>query len=233
MHRSELPPHVVERVIARRGRLHGFETLDPRRTALVVIDMQNVFCAPGAAVEVPVAREIVGNINRLAKVTRACGGLVAWVQMTVARREDWAVVLDQLMSPAAAARVLAGIQPGSEGQKLWPAMEPDPRDLFVAKNRYSAFLPTSSDLARQLRARGIDTVIIVGTLTNVCCESSARDAAMLDFRTVMVADANAARSDDEHLATLITFIQTFGDVRSSDETIALLQAGAARLPRTA
>ena len=112
-------------------------------------------------------------------------------------------------------------------------MESDARDLFVTKNRYSAFLPTSSDLARQLRARGIDTVVIVGTLTNVCCESSARDAAMLDFRTFMISDANAARTDDEHLATLVTFIQTFGDVRSSDEMVGLLQAGAARLPRSA
>lgn len=233
MHPTALPPHIAERVIARRGRLHGFETVAPPRTALVVVDMQNVFCAPGAAVEVPVAREIVGNINRLARTTRACGGLVAWVQMTVAQREEWALALNELMAPASAERVLASIQPGSEGQKLWPAMESAPGDLFVTKNRYSAFLPSSSDLGRQLRARGVDTVIIVGTLTNVCCESSARDAAMLDFRTFMVSDANAARTDEEHLATLITFIQTFGDVRTTDEMIALLQAGAAAAGRRA
>ena len=79
-------------------------------------------------------------------------------------------------------------------------------------------------MTKELRALGVDTAIIVGTLTNVCCESSARDAAMQDFKTFMVSDGNAARTDEEHMATLINFIQTFGDVRSTDEMIAMLQA---------
>jgi ureidoacrylate peracid hydrolase len=224
MHPFTLSSAVVDRIVQRRGRLHGFEQIDPRRTALVVVDMQNVFCAPGAPVEVPMARAIVPNINRLAAATRAAGGTVVWVHMTVARREDWALALDNLMSPATAERVLAAIKPGSDGQKLWPDMAPEPSDLTVNKNRYSAFLPTSSDIAKLLRGRGIDTVLITGTLTNVCCESSARDAAMMDFKTIMVSDGNAAITDEAHQATLTTFIQTFGDVRTTDETIALLAA---------
>ena len=224
MHPTQLPAHVVDRVVFRRGRLHGFEAIEPRKTALVVVDMQNVFCAKGAAVEVPAAREIVGNINRLARATRAAGGVVVWIQMGVARWEDWALVLDNLLSPATAERTFEQIKPGSEGHALWPEMETDSADLFVAKNRYSAFLPSASELTKELRALGIDTAVIVGTLTNVCCESSARDAAMQDFKTFMVSDANAARTDEEHMATLVNFIQTFGDVRSTDEMIAMLQA---------
>lgn len=224
MHPTELPAHVIDRIVFRRGRLHGFEAVDPRKTALVVIDMQNVFCAKGAAVEVATAREIVPDINRLARATRTAGGTVVWVQMAIAHWEDWALVLDNLLSPAVAERTFAQIQPGSNGHALWPEMEPAEGDLFVAKNRYSAFLPTASNLGNELRERGIDTVIIVGTLTNVCCESSARDAAMLDFRTFMISDANAARSDEEHMATLVNFIQTFRDVRSTDEMISMLAA---------
>jgi len=233
MHPTQLPPHVIDRIVFRRGRLHGFEGVDAAKTALVVVDMQNVFCAEGAAVEVPTAREIVPNINRLARATRATGGLVAWVQMTVARREEWALVLDNLLTPATAERVLEGVKPGSEGHALWPAMEPDPSDLYIAKNRYSAFLPSSSGIAQELRGRGVENVIITGTLTNVCCESSARDAAMQDFRTFMISDANAARTDEEHMATLVNFIQTFGDVRSTDEMIALLENGAQRVAKRA
>jgi len=133
-------------------------------------------------------------------------------------------VLDNLLSPAVAQRTFEQIKPGSEGHALWPKMETDPADLFVAKNRYSVFLPSASELTKELRALGIDTAVIVGTLTNVCCESSARDAAMQDFKTFMVSDANAARTDEEHMATLVNFIQTFGDVRSTDEMIAMLQA---------
>ena len=142
MHPTQLPAHVIDRVVFRRGRLHGFETIEPRKTALVVVDMQNVFCAKGAAVEVPAAREIVSNINRLARATRASGGVVVWIQMAVARWEDWALVLDNLLSPAVAQRTFEQIKPGSEGHALWPEMETDPADLFVAKNRYSAFLPS-------------------------------------------------------------------------------------------
>src|SRR5262245_58690226 len=144
MHPTQLPTHVIDRIMFRRGRLHGFERIDTARTALVVIDMQNVFCAEGAAVEVATAREIVPNINRLAQATRAAGGLVVWVQMTVAKREEWTLVLDNLLTPAQAERVLDSIKPGSEGHALWPAMETGAFDLTIYKNRYSAFLPSSS-----------------------------------------------------------------------------------------
>jgi nicotinamidase-related amidase len=70
-----------------------------------------------------------------------------------------------------------------------------------------------------LRERGIDTVLITGVLTNICCESSARDAATLGFRVVMVADANAARSDEEHQSALYNILRNFGDVRTSDDLI--------------
>ncbi|HVG52558.1 MAG TPA: cysteine hydrolase [Xanthobacteraceae bacterium] len=224
----ELSTAATDRIVLRRGRLHGFETVDATRTALVVVDMQNVFCAPGAPVEVPTSREIVPHINRLARATRDSGGLVVWVQMTMKRREEWALVLDNMLSKETGDRVLAEIKPGSTGHTLWPQMQPSPEDIYIFKNRFSAFLPSSSDIAEQLRRRGIDTVIITGTLTNVCCESSGRDAAMMDFKTIMVSDANAALTDEAHLMTLTTFIQTFGDVRSTDEMIGMLHAGRSR-----
>ena len=68
-----------------------------------------------------------------------------------------------------------------------------------------------------LRSLGIDTLLITGTKTNVCCESTARDAMMMDFKVVMVSDACAALSDEEHRATLETIIQQFGDVLSVNE----------------
>ena len=70
---------IIDRVMERRGRLHLYDRLDPTRTALVVIDMQNAFVAPGAPVEVPAARAIVKDINRLAKELRKRGVAVIWV----------------------------------------------------------------------------------------------------------------------------------------------------------
>ena len=98
-------------------------------------------------------------------------------------------------------------------------------DTVVPKRRFSPFIHGSSGLEAMLRARGIDTVVITGTRTNVCCETTARDAMMLDFRTVMVSDATAAASDLEHMAGLMTVFQVFGDVRTTGEVIGLLEKG--------
>ena len=101
-------------------------------------------------------------------------------------------------------------------------MRPD--DIFVEKTRYSAFIQGASELDRELRRRGIDTVVVVGTVTNICSEATARDAMMLNYRTVLVSDANAALSDDEHNMSLANVLTTFGDVLSTNEVIAALVA---------
>jgi isochorismate hydrolase len=103
-----------------------------------------------------------------------------------------------------------------------------PEDEVVQKYRFSAFVQGSSDLPQRLRAQGYDTVLITGTVTNVCCESSARDAMMLNFKTIMVSDANAARTDAEHNATLGTFYATFGDVM---DTALLISTGSRPMAR--
>src|SRR5690606_40367132 len=110
------------------------------------------------------------------------------------------------------------------GQRVWRDLVVDKSDLQVIKNRYSALIPGSSHLERVLRSFGIENLLIAGTKTNVCCESTARDAMMMDFNVVMVSDCLAALSDEEHQASLETFIQQFGDVMSSDEVLAVLRA---------
>jgi ureidoacrylate peracid hydrolase len=216
-------PHILERVIARRGRLRWFDRLDARKTALVVIDMQETFCAPGAPAEVPAARALAEPINALADSLRALGGQVIWVLHANAQtggRSDWEMFFTHVVADDVRARTIESLTPGR--QSLWRGLRQDARDLTVMKNRYSALTPGSSSLERILRSMGLENVLIAGVKTNVCCESTARDAMMLDFRTVMVADCCAALSDEEHRATLETFIQQFGDVLTSGEAQALL-----------
>jgi ureidoacrylate peracid hydrolase len=112
---------------------------------------------------------------------------------------------------------------GTKGHELWPGLDAKPEDMVVGKDRYSAFLPGSSRLPEILRGHGIDTVIVTGTVTNVCCESTARDAMMSNFKTVMVTDANAAHTDEEHNASLIAFYLSFGDIASTDQLVAWLK----------
>jgi ureidoacrylate peracid hydrolase len=81
---------------------------------------------------------------------------------------------------------------GAHGHRLHADLSPQPQDLLVPKTRYSAFIQGSSGLHALLQARGVDTVLVAGTATPVCCECTARDAMMLDYRTVMVSDACSA-----------------------------------------
>ena len=102
----------------------------------------------------------------------------------------------------------------------------DPADAQIVKKRFSAFIQGSSSIDAHLQARGIDTVLIAGTATNVCCESSARDAMMLNYKVVMISDATATYTDVEHQAALASFYAIFGDVQTTDEALASLRHGA-------
>lgn len=224
MHHVTVRQEIVDRVMARRGRYHLFERLDPRRTALLVIDMQTAFCAPRAPAEVPASRSIVPNINRLTSRLRALGVPVIWVLHANERRgdhTDWDMFFDVFVSQDVRARTIENLV--ASKQTVWKDLVVGQGDLTVFKNRYSALIAEASTLERTLRERAIDTVLIAGTKTNVCCEATARDAMMIGFKVLMLSDCCAALSDDEHRASLETMIQQFGDVVTADEACELLQ----------
>jgi len=228
MHKIAIPQSVVDRVIARRGREHIHDDLDPARTALVVVDMQNAFMLPGVAHALCLeAQEIVPNINRVAQAVRETGGAVVWIQTayTDETRTDWSAYYD-LSKPEQNKKRAEALARGSKGYQLWDRLDAAPDDIYVEKNRFSAFIQNSSNLAEVLRARNIDTILVTGTVTNVCCESTARDAMMCNFKTVMVSDGNAATCDEDHNASLAAFYLTFGDVMSTDMLIGCLRNNA-------
>jgi ureidoacrylate peracid hydrolase len=227
MHEIKISQATIDAVTRRTGRRHPFDTIDPRKTALVVIDMQNHFMAPGYMAETPAAREIVPAVNKLAAGVRAMGGHVIWIQnSTNDTWESWSVYHNYLMTLDRAKQRYASMDEAAEGHKLYPTLEPLPEDTKMPKKRFSAFIQGSSDIERTLRARGIDTLLIAGTATQVCCESTARDACMLNYKTLMIADANATSSDELHNASLNAFHMNFGDVQTVDEVLESLARGA-------
>jgi ureidoacrylate peracid hydrolase len=223
---ATLPDDLVKRVTERRGTAHCYADLDPAKTALVVIDLQYAFmdAAVGHAV-CPAAVDIVPAVNRLAAELRRGGGGVFWVRMTHDEncRTDWSVN-EEIVTPAARDKRIAALTAGSKGHSLWAGLDVRPEDEIVDKYRFSGFMPGTSRLPERLRARGFDTVLITGTVTNVCCESSARDAMMTNFKTIMVSDANAAMTQVEHDAALTAFYNIFGDVMDTDMVVAALQS---------
>ncbi len=220
-HDVKIPDYVIERIMAKRGKLEVFDEFEARKTALLVIDMQNFYVA-----EVDTAISIVPNINRIAGACREKGAPVIWVIMRCAENEgapsQWQIYHQYFFTEAKGQNHLTKLSPGNEGYEIYPDLEVKDEDRIVTKKRFSPFIVGASDLHEILQGMGIENLIVTGTATNMCSESTARDAMMLDYKVVMVEDANAARYDDDHLAGLTSFYQSFGDVRTADQAIEML-----------
>jgi ureidoacrylate peracid hydrolase len=116
----------------------------------------------------------------------------------------------------------------SHNHALWPELDVLPDDAVVDKTRFSAFTPGTCDLKSFLEEKGIDTVIISGTLTNSCCESTARDACQLDYKTIFVADATATFTDSEHNGTLNSLSPTYADIMTTEKVLSVILSGQSR-----
>ncbi|MXO72187.1 cysteine hydrolase family protein [Alteraurantiacibacter buctensis] len=215
---------ILDRLAAMRGVGNVFAVPDPARTAHVIVDLQNGFMQVGAPVEVPMARHIVDEVNLVSRAVREAGGTNIFLRYTTPPdwENQWTVFWER-MGPAAAGHREA-FTPGHPMHDLWAGLDVRPDDLVVDKHRFSGFFPGTSTLPDVLRDRGINTLIISGTLTNCCCESTARDAMQAGYRVIMAADANAALTDEEHGATLHILAFVFADLLSAKEIAALWQA---------
>jgi ureidoacrylate peracid hydrolase len=201
MHNIEISQHTLDAATRRRGGgPYAFTEINPAKTALIVIDMQNYFMEVGMAAEVPTAREIVPNINKLASKLRKAGGQVAWVISTFDEDtfKNWSVI-KQLFSQSRCDAMIENLKKGAKGHALWSEFNLEDQDWTI------------------------DTLIITGTLTDVCCESSARDAMMLNFRPIMISDANAAACDEDHNNALNAMARLFADVLNTDQMLARLE----------
>ncbi|WP_217592108.1 cysteine hydrolase family protein [Cohnella sp. GbtcB17] len=159
--------------------------IQPERTAVIVVDMQNVFCKPDGALYVPRAEGIVGNIKALSEAAREAGMPVVYLRHIVrGDGSDTGRMRD--MYP----NVNEILKRGTPGVEIIDELAPLPQDIIVDKLFYSGFHDT--DLDTILRKHDVNTIIICGTVTNVCCETTVRDGAHLEYKVIFLSDANAA-----------------------------------------
>ena len=159
MHPYTIPAFIKDRVIRRQGKLLSHEVIDAARTALVVVDMQNYFVAEGFPLEVPVARQIVPNINRLARALRAAGGTVVWVQTTSnGALEHWANHHNRMLTPEKSKTRLEQLDEASKGFALYPRSSRRP-PIFASRKASTA--PSS-------KARPISTPACAAAASKAC-----------------------------------------------------------------
>jgi nicotinamidase-related amidase len=219
--------HLPDWAIARGAALNSFSAIAPGKTALVNIDMQSVFLAEDQIYGNAHARDIVGPVNALSAAMRAAGGAVIWTRQTHTHDGPCAPPAWQYdASIPSVAAGMAALQAGEPSQDLYPAMDVGEGDLIIDKYRYGALSCPAGNLRRALDAVGAEMVVMTGTLTNCCCESTAREANLAGFKVIVVSDATATLTDEEHNAALLNLRLNFADVRTTDEVLAMIGAAA-------
>ena len=191
------------------------------RCALLVIDMQNGFVSEGGSLRVPEAGRRIPAIKKLIDKCRELGVPIIY---TLQRSDAVLCPLEVSNWPDPNAD---GLREGTWGTEVVPELTPLPGDMLLWKRRFSAFFQTDLELIlRNIRGseKPVDTVIICGTVTNICCESTARDAFFRDFKVVFGSDVTAAIFEDAHIASLRN-MEIFGRVLDCDTIITALEHG--------
>jgi len=209
-----IPEEIVEKVFKRRGRLHAFPSINAAKTALVVIDLD-----VGTGRDKVNVQQVANNVNLLAEAVRAKDGVVAWVTTPIQNATD---NFRAVFGDTATENYERMGRVDGDATKLWPELKPVAGDIHTTKQGHSAFFPGKSPLHKLLQARGAESILIVGAVTNVCCEASARDAAELQYKVTMISDAFIGQSPELDRATLTTFFRCYGDVRPTINMLEIL-----------
>ena len=199
------------------------EVIDPKKTAMIVVDMQNDFVASGAVMETPAARAVVPKLADALKVCRDAGIKVIYTAHAHRRDGSDMGLFDDMHPPIANREALVD---GTPGVDIYPELAPAPGEHVIKKHRYSGFFGTDLDMI--LREWGVDTVIISGTTTENCCHATARDAMFRNYRVVFLSDATATYNypdrgfgpmpaADVHHATLVILAASTANVMSVEE----------------
>jgi nicotinamidase-related amidase len=193
----------------------------PGRAALVNVDLQTFFVE-----NAPDGFTILERVNRLAAICREAGILVVHTAHVLRPDGSNAGVLAELIP---AIRDEGFLCEGDPSAALHPGLLVEPEDIVIKKPRFGAFHGT--DLEEILRQRGIDTLIVSGISTDVCCDTTAREANSRDFRVLFLSDGTAVNDDPEpaalqQRATLGVIDGLFGQVSTIDEVLAKIERGA-------
>ena len=196
----------------------------PETTALLVVDMQNGMCKPEGSharlgLDITMLAGAIAPCAELINATRAAGALVAYSHLAYAPDySDGGFIVREIMPNIATAEVCPR---GSWDAEIVEELTPKPDDIVIEKSRMSSFMGTN--LETRLRDRGIDTLLVCGVTTNMCIESTVRDASQLDFRTFLVCDAVGEVDPVRHKNAMSSMEFLFAKLITTAEVIAGLK----------
>lgn len=194
---------------------------DPAHTALVVVDVQNDFCAPTGSLaalgcDVGAVQQILPRLQRLINGARGAGIPVIIVKTLHDENTDSRPWLDRVGRVPGAEHTGRTCRTGSWGAEFY-RISPSPSDLIVTKHRFSAFVGTNLDMV--LRTHGVQSLLFTGVTTETCVESSLRDGLFHEYYVSLVSDCAASYSEEAHRASTSVIAANFGTVVSSRQLI--------------
>jgi ureidoacrylate peracid hydrolase len=209
--------------------------IDPQRTALLVVDLQNIFVEDHEPISAPDGLEIVERMNALADVCRRYAMPVIYTAHVLRRDLANIGLLAQMFPPMVTDDL---ITQGTASAAMHPGFRVEPGDIYLEKPRFGAF--TGTDLELILRGKGVDTVIIGGIATNICCETTAREANHREFKVVFLDDGTTTAGYGDKgwgeltpaevkKATLTTLAYAFAEVTSCAAVTERIVAGTRRI----
>ena len=185
----------------------GSTTIKAKRTALLVIDMQNDFTEKGAIIEVANIRKGFPRFKRFIDFCREKGLLIIYT------RHNYSPKTNPIEAHLFPELKKEGLRKGTHGAEVNDYLKPKKIDITIDKTRYDAFYKTN--LEKILRSKGITSIIITGTMTEVCCESTARSAMYRDYEVWFPPDLNFTCDINKHLYALKVIETHFGRVVNS------------------
>jgi isochorismate hydrolase len=198
----------LERYEKRRDDFH----LKSSSSALMVIDMQEFFLNEGSHAFLPASKAIIPNVEKLLNAWRKRGRFTIFTRHALKENEDPGI-MDRWW-----ADVIRDDDPSS---RIVPSLKPNDSELLIRKKRYSAFQGTN--LEEVLRGKGIDSLVITGVMTHLCCESTAREAFMKDFEVYFVIDGTAAQSEEFHISSLRALSDGFAIPVTAAEVLRVIE----------
>lgn len=209
------------------------EKVRPEHCAVLLVDVQNDFCADGGAMhkegrDLSLVREMIPRLARLVEAARAASIKCIWIKNVYNTGPNWylsEVWLEQAKRRRKGAYVQYPVCEPNQWNGDFYQIGPLPDEAVVIKHRYGAFESTDLDLV--LRSQGIRTVVMTGVATNVCVETTARQAFLRDYYVVFTRDCTATFTRAEHEAALHNIDQFFGQVVGAEEVMACWPVSAA------
>lgn len=185
-------------------------TLELSSSALLVMDMQNFFLDASSHAYIPAAQALVPNVRSLIELYRAHDRAIIFTRHAVAEGEDAGIMARWWRDT---------VREGTPHSEVIDALSPKGDEHVLRKTRYSAFYGT--ELERILRDGDVSSIVLTGVMTDLCCESTARDAFLRDFEVYLVIDGMATLNEELHMSSLRTLVHGFGVPMLSGEILGL------------